>query len=145
MMKKKEILLNIYAKNGIKNYQLEYLKSLVKLQNYKFYVNEAKEKDKFYKNIIDVKRDYINDLENQIKIRDEVINKNNLEIVFEENEEIKTLDFIKKEFNYKLPPIIDKNKNNNLSISNFINRKSIENYDNEKNNNPGYDLFLFFI
>jgi kinesin family protein 18/19 len=136
MMQKKEIMLNIYAKNGIKDYQLEYLKSLVKAQNYKYYINEAKEKDKFYKNYIEVKEDYIKNLENQIKIRDEVINKNNLEIVFEENEEIKTLDYIKTVFSDKLPSIVHKNKNNNLNMSNFINKKSLENCYNEKNN-PG--------
>ena len=129
MMQKKEILLNIYAKNGIKDYQFEYLKSLIKAHNFKFYVTESKEKDKLSTNLLEIKEDYIKKLEKQVRLRDEIMNKNNLEIVFEENEEIKSLENIKKEYSNKLPPIVSKNK----SYLNLSNIKSVENNENEKN------------
>lgn len=135
MQQKKDILLNIYAKNGIKDYQFEYLKSLVKNQNFKYYITESKEKDKLNASLLDVKEDYISLLENQLKLRDEVITKNNLETVFEENDEIKTLENLRKEYANKLPPIISRSKNQ-MNVSSLLNRKSIEHIninDNEKN------------
>lgn len=140
LLQKREIMLNIYQKNGIKDYQYEYLRSLIKSQNLKFYINEFKEKDKFNCNLLDVKEDYINLLENQVKIRDDVIIKNNLDIVFEENDEIKTLDYIKKEYANKLPPIIARNKSN-VNISGLVNRKSIENNEIDKNYSGYYYIF----
>ncbi len=47
MFKKREMLLNIYLKNGIKDFHFEYLKSLVKSHNLKLYIINNKLKDKY--------------------------------------------------------------------------------------------------
>ena len=136
MFKKREVYLNLYFKNGIKDFYFEYLKSMVKSHNLKIYIIDNKFKDKYNNSVIEVKEDYIVNLENQLKYRDEIIQNKNVTMQPEESEKLKTLDQLKKEYSINLPPIMNFNKNKNINIFNsgsMFNKKDYEFADNDKN------------
>jgi len=132
---KREFLLNLYLKNGVKDFYFEYLKSSVKSHNLKLYIINNKIKDIYNYSVIEVKEDYIVNLENQIKFRDDIFKAKNITLEPEESEKLKSLEQLKKEHNIKLPPILFTNKNKNINIFNsnsVIHKKEYdfnENYD----------------
>lgn len=135
MFNKREILLNLYLKNGVKDFYFEYLKSLVKSHNLKMYIIDNKIKDKYNYSVIEVKEDYIVNLENQLKFRDDIFKAKNISLESDESEKLKSVEQLKKEYTIKLPPIFVSNKNKNLNIFNsnsVIHKKEYEfneNYD----------------
>ncbi len=118
LYQKREVLLNLYIKYGIKDFYFEYLKSLVKSHNLKMYIIDNKIKDKLNNSVIEVKEDYISNLENQLRFRDEIFKAKNITMEPEEFEKLKSLEQLKNEYVIKLPPIVISNKIKNSNIFN---------------------------
>ena len=87
------------AKTNFSEFQKDYLTLIMKNSGYKIQILDNK-----YNNMInlsqnDIKEEYINELENQIKFRDQVIFDNNININLNQN--IKTLELLKDEYSSK--------------------------------------------
>jgi len=136
MFKKREYMLNLYIKNGIKDFYFEYLKSILKSHNLKLYIIDNKFKEKFNFSLIEAKEDYISNLENQLKFRDDIFKSKNILMIPEEAQKLKSLEQMKKEYTIRLPSVLNLSKNKNLNVFNsnsIINKKDYENYENDKN------------
>ena len=119
LVKKREFLLNSYSKNGVKDFYFEYLQSILKAHNLKLFIIENRFKEKFNNNMIEIKENYISVLEDQLKIRDDLIKKNNISNLFENEEfdKVRPLDQLKIDYSNKLPMIQSKFiKDNNSSL-----------------------------
>lgn len=119
LVKKREFLLNSYSKNGVKDFYFEYLQSILKAHNLKLFIIENRFKEKFNNNMIEIKENYISVLEDQLKIRDDLIKKNNISNLFENEEfdKVRPLDQLKIDYSNKLPIIQSKFiKDNNSSL-----------------------------
>ena len=75
MIKKRETLMTKYSDNGVKDFHYEYLESILKAHNLKLFIIENRVKEKLNNNISDIKENYISVLEEQLKIRDDLIKK----------------------------------------------------------------------
>ncbi len=115
MQKKRDQMMTTFNKNGIKDFHYEYLQSLIKAHNLKIFIIENRFKEKFNYIVSEVKQNYISVLEGQLRIRDDLIKKQNVPL---STDELKSLDQIKNEFSYKLPLILNHKmtKDNNSSI-----------------------------
>lgn len=124
-VKKRDQLMNTYFRNGIKDFHFEYLQSILKAHNLKLFIIENRFKDRFNYVMNEVKENYISVLEGQLKIRDDLIKKQNISYTNDDNEKIRPLDQLKNEYSNKLPLIIshkiikDSNKSLDLNFSNI--------------------------
>jgi kinesin family protein 18/19 len=107
------------SNNSANDLQTKYLNSIIKEQNIKLYQIENKIKENYNVEVVNNKESYINDLENQIKIRDQILNKNRL--MEELSEPVKSIDEIKRDYS-KLPMIYVKEKSEDLSQLVYVNR-----------------------
>lgn len=106
LVKKREQLMNNYYKFGIKDFYYEYLLSITKAHNSKLFLIENKFKEKFNKALSEIKENYINELENQVRLRDHILRKQGVNIYEEEDpNKIKTVEQLKNEYLNKLPII----------------------------------------
>ena len=134
----------IFNENNTKNkcteLQKDFLTLLMKNSSYKIQMLDNK-----YNNLInlsknDIQDEYIIELENQIKYRDEIINQNEIDININPN--IKTLELLREEYSKKssknssngtkreLPPVSGGHLSNNNDLSFILN-----NSNNNVNNN----------
>ena len=138
--------MNNYFKLGIKDFYFEYLQSLLKTHMSKLFILENKFKEKYDLAVASVKEGYIQELENQLRLRDEIIKKqnydsnnnyNNSEGLDEEgsvninnnnssrnvnlnNIKLKSIDQLKSEYSNKLPiiPLSSKKKMSSKKLMN---------------------------
>jgi hypothetical protein len=117
LAKKREGLMNNFYKMGIKDFYFEYLQSIMKAHNAKLFIIENKFKEKFNNAINIMKENYISELENQVRLRDTILSKQNIRV--EEEQKLKSIEQLKNEYSCKLPLILpvrgDNNSNNGLS------------------------------
>ena len=142
MQKKRDVMLNIFQKNGVKDFYFDYLKSLVKSHNLKIFILENKFKEKFSNFISEIKENYIGNLENQLKFRDEMVTKNKVEFLSDESEKLKNVMQMKKDFQSKLPKV--KNLIVNQEKINFFtfSRKDVEFSEIDRNSSNIYSSNL---
>lgn len=107
MLKKRDLLMNQYIKNGIRDFHYEYLESMLKAHNLKLFIIENRFKEKFNNIAGKVKEDYISLLEGQLKIRDNLIKKQILPVYNDQEDKIRPLEELKKEYTNKLPLILN--------------------------------------
>ena len=122
------------AKKEFSEFQKDYLTLMMKNSSYKIQILDNKYNSMLNSNDNDLKNDYIFELENQIKLRDDLIKENEIKLTYN----IKSLEALRQQYNYKssnntsegfrrfLPPISNQNK--------FI---SNNNNNNDKTNNSG--------
>lgn len=122
------------AKNDLSEFQKDYLTLMMKNSSYKIQILDNKYNNMLNVSNDDLKNDYIAELEAQIRLRDDLIMENNLQI----KNNFKSLETLKQQYNLKnsisltggfrrqLPPIKLYNNNNN-NINNT----------NDKTNNSG--------
>jgi len=127
MQKIREALMLTYNKNGIKDFHYEYLQSIIKAHNLKIFIIENRFKEKFNYIVSEVKENYISLLEGQLKIRDDLIKKQNVALPADDSGKIKSLDQIKNEFSYKLPLILNHKMVKDPNASLDLNYSSISN------------------
>jgi hypothetical protein len=127
LSQKRETMMNNYFKLGIKDFYFEYLQSILKAHNAKIYIIENKYKEKFNAALASVKECYINELENQVRLRDEIIKKQGLLIEEESCGRIKSVEQLKNEYSLKLPiiPINPSIRESSNSSFNNVNSKNI--------------------
>ena len=125
------------AKNELSEFQKDYLTLMMKNASYKIQILDNKNNNMINLTDNDLKNEYIIELENQIKYRDDIIQKNNIDID-SNNNNFKTIDALRQQYSIRnpinltggfrryLPPITNQNK----FILNNINN-------NDKNNNSG--------
>jgi hypothetical protein len=101
--KRRENMIQVFYKTGIREFFYEHIQALMKNHNYKLSALENNFKEKFNMAIIYSKANYIKELENQIKFRDEFIKQSGGNIL--DDERVKTLDMLKCENSNKLPVI----------------------------------------
>jgi len=145
MQKKREQMVSTYNKNGIKDFHFEYLQSIIKAHNLKIFIIENRFKDKFNYVVSEVKENYISVLEGQLKIRDDLIKKQNVSLPSDDTERLKSLDQIKNEFSYKLPLILNHkilNKDTNASLDLNFSSLSSTNLPPINRNNPNINNIL---
>lgn len=109
LAKKRDHMMNNFYKSGIKDFYFEYLQSILKAHNAKLFIMENRFKEKFNNAVNSVKESYIAELENQVRFRDAIIAKENLELV--EDEKLKSVEQLKKEYSNKLPMILPSRDN----------------------------------
>jgi hypothetical protein len=113
-------LMNSYFKLGIKDFYFEHLQTLLKTHNSKLLLIDNKYKEKVQESLIGNRDSHIRELEEQIRLRDEVIQKEGINIMninkiqsemsqLNSLGKIKTIDEVKKEYSTKLP-LIKSNK-----------------------------------
>ena len=133
------------AKNELNEFQKDYLTLMMKNSSYKIQILDNKYNNMLNTTDIDVKNEYILELENQILLRDNLLKENDIQI----NGNIKTLENLRQQFNSKnpiitnltggfrrlLPPIkftnnininnnTDKNDNSGILFSNNSNKQN---------------------
>jgi len=120
--RKREAMMVNYEKMGIRDLQMDYLQSLLKIHNAKLVIIESKFRENIGKVMNFIKEEYIAELENQIKIRDRFLERKEMLISIKEDEDskrLKTVDDLKKEFANRLPMI--SNRTNEKSSKNLKN------------------------
>jgi len=120
-MKKRDAMMAQWLKtNGNSNdFQTKYLNSVIKEHTIKLSAIENRIKENYNVEVINNKESYINDLETQIKIRDQILQKNK---IYEDTiEPVKSIDEIKRDYS-KLPMIYVKDKTEDISQLVYTNR-----------------------
>jgi len=118
--KKREVIMTQWNKtNNSNDLQTKYLTSILKEHNIKLLQIEHKIKENYNFEVVNNKESYINELENQIKIRDKMLN--NPTILEESTKPFKSMEEIKKDYS-KLPMIYAKDKTDDISQLVYVNR-----------------------
>ena len=112
-----------YTKNNFDEHQMDYLKSIVKSTQQRIIIIDNKYMNNLTKAKFDIKDEYISQLENQLKIRDEYFVNQKINIF--QNSKYKSLDELQNEYSKKIP-IIKSYSNNQLLPP--INYSSNQNY-----------------
>ena len=122
-----------YIKNNFDENQMDYLKSIVKTAQQRIIIIDNKYLNNLTKAKFDIKDEYISQLENQLKIRDEYFLNQKINIY--QNSKFKSLDELQNEYSKK-NPIIKSYSNNQILPP--INHSSSQNYSfiNNKYSNP---------
>ena len=119
--RREEILSCIKEKCNSNELYLNYLDYKTKTQNSKIYILDNQNKEKYTNTFLEGKENYIQELENQLLLRDEILKNKNMTNHYG----LKELTEIKNEYNYNLPIIYTKelkNINSNINlISSSIN------------------------
>ena len=139
------------AKNDLSEFQKDYLTLMMKNSSFKIQILDNKYNNMLNVSNDDLKNDYIAELEAQIRLRDDLIMENNLQI----KNNFKSLETLKQQYNLKnsinltggfrrqLPPIkLFNNNNNNINNTNdktnnsgmlFTNNNQNQHINNMKN------------
>ena len=112
-----------YTKNNFDEHQMDYLKSIVKIAQQRIIIIDNKYMNNLTKAKFDIKDEYISQLENQLKIRDEYFINQKINIY--QNTRFKSLDELQNEYSKKIPMI--KNYSNNQILP-PINYSTNQNY-----------------
>jgi hypothetical protein len=129
MTKKREVMIQGFYKSGVKDFYYEYVQMMLKNHHTKMNLLDNTFDLRLNQAVFVNKETYIQELENQIKIRDDFLKQKGYNII--DDDTYKCLDNLKTEYSQKLPIIKTSFKtesaNNNLppisinSINNIIN------------------------
>jgi hypothetical protein len=132
------------AKKELSEFQKDYLTLMMKNSSYRIQILDNKYNNMLNNTDIDQKNDYILELENQIKLRDELINVNNIQT----NNNIKTIETLRQQYTPRnpinltggfrrlLPPLSNQNKIINTNNNNDKINTSGMLFSNSSNQNP---------
>ena len=132
------------AKKELSEFQKDYLTLMMKNSSYRIQILDNKYNNMLNNTDIDQKNDYIIELENQIKLRDELINENNIQT----NNNIKTIETLRQQYTPRnpinltggfrrlLPPLSNQNKIINTNNNNDKINTSGMLFSNSSNQNP---------
>ena len=132
------------AKKELSEFQKDYLTLMMKNSSYRIQILDNKYNNMLNNTDIDQKNDYILELENQIKLRDELINENNIQT----NNNIKTIETLRQQYTPRnpinltggfrrlLPPLSNQNKIINTNNNNDKINTSGMLFSNSSNQNP---------
>jgi hypothetical protein len=121
LINKRTSLISSFFKLGVKDFYFEHLQTLLKTHNAKLILIENKYKERVHESLISNRDSHIRELEEQIRLRDEVIKKEGINITNNNNKNLsetpqinslgkfKTIEEVKKEYSTKLPLIISNN------------------------------------
>ena len=115
------------AKNNFSEHQMDYLKSIIKTAQQRIIIIDNKYLNNLTKAKFDLKDEYIEQLENQLRYRDEFFLNQNINIYT--NSKFKSLEELQSEYSKKNPIIRNYSNNQILPPINF-----------SSNSNPNYSL-----
>lgn len=108
-IKKREAIMANYSRSGIRDLQYDYLLSMIKTHNVKLLLTESKFKENIGKVMNYIKDNYIVELENQIRVRDKLMEigqvMNKLQEDKDELKNFKSIEDLKRDYANKLPMI----------------------------------------
>ena len=132
------------AKKELSEFQKDYLTLMMKNSSYRIQILDNKYNNMLNNTDINQKNDYILELENQIKLRDELINENNIQT----NNNIKTIETLRQQYTPRnpinltggfrrlLPPLSNQNKIISTNNNNDKINTSGMLFSNSSNQNP---------
>ena len=132
-------------KKDFSDLQKEFLNLILKNCSYKIQAIDNQYNNLLQKAKDDIKTDYINELEKQIKYRDDLLKENKIEI---NKNLIKDLDTLKNDFKNKIPKYISvnnsthfyANQNTFLGRNSFNKANNISNFNLNNNNNNNINI-----
>ena len=117
------------AKNELSEFQKDYLTLMMKNSSYRIQILDNKYNNMLNISNDDMKNDYIIELENQIKFRDELIMENNIQT----KNNFKTLETLKQQYNIKNPINLTGGFRRQLPPIKFINNNNTNNNSDKTN------------
>ena len=117
------------AKNELSEFQKDYLTLMMKNSSYRIQILDNKYNNMLNISNDDMKNDYIIELENQIKLRDELIMENNIQT----KNNFKTLETLKQQYNIKNPINLTGGFRRQLPPIKFINNNNVNNNSDKTN------------
>ena len=117
------------AKNELSEFQKDYLTLMMKNSSYRIQILDNKYNNMLNISNDDMKNDYIIELENQIKLRDELIMENNIQT----KNNFKTLETLKQQYNIKNPINLTGGFRRQLPPIKFINNNNTNNNSDKTN------------
>ena len=117
------------ARNELSEFQKDYLTLMMKNSSYRIQILDNKYNNMLNISNDDMKNDYIIELENQIKLRDELIMENNIQT----KNNFKTLETLKQQYNIKNPINLTGGFRRQLPPIKFINNNNINNNSDKTN------------
>ena len=117
------------ARNELSEFQKDYLTLMMKNSSYRIQILDNKYNNMLNISNDDMKNDYIIELENQIKLRDELIMENNIQT----KNNFKTLETLKQQYNIKNPINLTGGFRRQLPPIKFINNNNTNNNSDKTN------------
>ena len=117
------------ARNELSEFQKDYLTLMMKNSSYRIQILDNKYNNMLNISNDDMKNDYIIELENQIKLRDELIIENNIQT----KNNFKTLETLKQQYNIKNPINLTGGFRRQLPPIKFINNNNTNNNSDKTN------------
>ena len=117
------------ARNELSEFQKDYLTLMMKNSSYRIQILDNKYNNMLNISNDDMKNDYIIELENQIKLRDELIMENNIQT----KNNFKTLETLKQQYNIKNPINLTGGFRRQLPPIKFINNNNVNNNSDKTN------------
>ena len=117
------------ARNELSEFQKDYLTLMMKNSSYRIQILDNKYNNMLNISNDDMKNDYIIELENQIKLRDELIMENNIQT----KNNFKTLETLKQRYNVKNPINLTGGFRRQLPPIKFINNNNTNNNSDKTN------------
>ena len=117
------------AKNELSEFQKDYLTLMMKNSSYRIQILDNKYNNMLNISNDDMKNDYIIELENQIKLRDELIMENNIQT----KNNFKTLETLKQQYNIKNPINLTGGFRRQLPPIKFLNNNNVNNNSDKTN------------
>ena len=117
------------ARNELSEFQKDYLTLMMKNSSYRIQILDNKYNNMLNISNDDMKNDYIIELENQIKLRDELIMENNIQT----KNNFKTLETLKQQYNIKNPINLTGGFRRQLPPIKFINNNNTKNNSDKTN------------
>ena len=117
------------ARNELSEFQKDYLTLMMKNSSYRIQILDNKYNNMLNISNDDMKNDYIIELENQIKLRDELIMENNIQT----KNNFKTLETLKQQYNIKNPINLTGGFRRQLPPIKFLNNNNTNNNSDKTN------------
>ena len=117
------------ARNELSEFQKDYLTLMMKNSSYRIQILDNKYNNMLNISNDDMKNDYIIELENQIKLRDELIMENNIQT----KNTFKTLETLKQQYNIKNPINLTGGFRRQLPPIKFLNNNNTNNNSDKTN------------
>ena len=117
------------ARNELSEFQKDYLTLMMKNSSYRIQILDNKYNNMLNISNDDMKNDYIIELENQIKLRDELIMENNIQT----KNNFKTLETLKQQYNIKKPINLTGGFRRQLPPIKFLNNNNVNNNSDKTN------------
>ena len=117
------------ARNELSEFQKDYLTLMMKNSSYRIQILDNKYNNMLNISNDDMKNDYIIELENQIKLRDELIMENNIQT----KNNFKTLEALKQQYNIKNPINLTGGFRRQLPPIKFLNNNNVNNNSDKTN------------